>query len=263
MKRLLILIVFIMALSLAFAHAEKATDPDLVSKTLQALENTSIGNIITFGTYEQDNDQTSTDEPIEWIVLSKENAGLLVVSRYALDCQPYHLTAKNVTWETCTLRSWLNQDFINVAFSPLERRFIPAVRVSADMNPDFATDPGAVTEDQVFLLSNKEAARYLTSADILQCKATSYAMSQGAFVNTIGLSTYWLRSPGFFPDWAATVIDNTLKQPFANAPVTQTDCAVRPAMWISLDAIRAYVAAHATPTPSPTPTPTPDRKSVV
>lgn len=64
MKRLLILIVFIMALSLAFAHAEKDTDPDLVSKTLQALENTSIGNIITFGTYEQDNDQTSTDEPI-------------------------------------------------------------------------------------------------------------------------------------------------------------------------------------------------------
>lgn len=37
-------------------------------------------------------------EPIEWIVLKKEEQRCLYISKYLLDCKTYHNLSKNVTW---------------------------------------------------------------------------------------------------------------------------------------------------------------------
>src|SRR5574344_486799 len=77
---------------------------------------------IKFGNYWQTNDKNK--EIIRWKVLAKENGKILLISKYALDCKPYHKNSCNVTWEECTLRKWLNSEFINNAFSEEEQQII-------------------------------------------------------------------------------------------------------------------------------------------
>ncbi|MBO6065802.1 MAG: sigma-70 family RNA polymerase sigma factor, partial [Lachnospiraceae bacterium] len=87
------------------------------------------GSYVLFGSYEQDNNKLNRPEDIEWIVLDCEGDRLLLMSRYVLDAVPFNRDYANVTWETCTLRSWLNDEFINVAFSTEERAMIPQVQI--------------------------------------------------------------------------------------------------------------------------------------
>ena len=84
----------------------------------------TIGSIITLGQYEQDNNEENGPEEIEWIVLDVKGEKCLLISRYALDVLPYNVEDKNITWEKCSLRTWLNEDFLQEAFSEEERKLI-------------------------------------------------------------------------------------------------------------------------------------------
>ena len=50
----------------------------------------SKGDYFTFGAYEQDNNLANGPEPIEWIVLAKEEKKILIISRYGIDACPYN-----------------------------------------------------------------------------------------------------------------------------------------------------------------------------
>ena len=114
------------------------------------LKNAAIGSYVIFGAYEQDNNLANGNEEIEWLVLARENNRLLIISRNALDSKPYNTEDVSVTWETCTLRTWLNQDFYNTAFSSEEQEMIPTVTVKAEKNNIYGPDPGNDTQDRVF-----------------------------------------------------------------------------------------------------------------
>lgn len=116
-----------------------------------------VGDYIEFGTYEQDNDASNGKEAIEWLVLETQDDKILILSKYGLDCKAYNVDWEDITWETCTLRKWLNEEFINEAFTESEKLLIPTVTVSADRNPGYDTNPGNPTKDKVFLLSIDEA----------------------------------------------------------------------------------------------------------
>lgn len=98
-------------------------------------------NIITLGMYPQN--MGLAKETIEWIVLKKENNSCLCISKYLLDCKPYHKSLEKVTWENCTLRKWLNNGFLFTAFSPEEREKILLSNVK---------NPKKDTLDYIFLL---------------------------------------------------------------------------------------------------------------
>lgn len=198
------------------------------------IKNINIGDTYTFGAYEQDNDTKNGQEDIEWTVLAKDGAKILVVSKYALDCKQYDTTSTNVTWETCTLRKWLNNDFINAAFSANEKAMIPTVTVSADKNPLHSTDPGNATQDQVFLLSITEANKYFNSNSARQCKPTDYAGANGAWTNLSSNCWWWLRSPGYSQACAARVsYHGIVNRDGCNVDYAYCN-AVRPALWIDL-----------------------------
>ena len=80
----------------------------------------STGNIVSFGTYEQDNDISNGPEDIEWLVLTRENNRILVISKYVLDCNLKDSPYDNVniwgnaayTWEQNRFRAWLNDIFL-------------------------------------------------------------------------------------------------------------------------------------------------------
>lgn len=196
-----------------------------------------IGSIIKLGKYEQDNNTSNGSEDIEWIVLAKDIDKMLVISDKAIDCKPYNTSSANVTWETCSLRNWLNNDFINSAFSATEKTMISSVKVSADKNPDYDTDAGNDTEDKVFLLSIEEANRYFNNDSERRCIPTEYAKANGAFTfekDDTSNCFWWLRSQGGYSNKSASVVNsNGTVGKYGNAVDYSGDC-VRPAMWISL-----------------------------
>ena len=159
----------------------------------------------------------------------------LVISKYGLDCKRYNEEKENITWETCTLRKWLNSEFINTAFTSAERSMIPTVTVSADKNPKCSTNPGNATRDQVFLLSIAEAKKYFSSDRARQCKLTDYAVANKVYVNSDnGNCWWWLRSPGHVQSNAADVSDVGGVDEYGDGVGSDLD-AVRPALWIDLN----------------------------
>ena len=72
-------------------------------KQKAGLTNVSVGSIIKFGFYEQDNNSSNGKEEIEWKVLAVDGNKALVISQYALDYQKYNSTYTPITWEECTL----------------------------------------------------------------------------------------------------------------------------------------------------------------
>lgn len=206
------------------------------------IKNAKVGDIVYFGTYEQDNDTSNGKENIEWRVLAKENSRVLVISDKALDCQPYNSSyTEEVTWENCSLRKWLNGTFLNKAFSTEEQAQIQNTTVSADNNPQYSTNPGNATTDKVFLLSINEVEKYFNSDEARKCAPTAYAKAQGAstsdtFKTPSGAATcwWWLRSPGDDQSSAAYVYFGGDVFELGNYVFSGLN-AVRPAMWITID----------------------------
>lgn len=206
----------------------------------EQLKSVSVGDKVRFGTYEQDNDISNGKEDIEWRVLAKENNRILVISDKALDCQLYNVINDDVTWKTCTLRKWLNDDFFNSAFTDAEKICIPTVTVTADKNPKYSTYSGKTTKDKIFLLSTKEADEYFMDDEERKCIPTDYAIAQGVYtsdnhtINGVATCWWWLRSPGSIQACATLVYaDGAFSE--RGYDVNRGCSAVRPAMWITTE----------------------------
>ena len=196
----------------------------------------SAGSYIDFGSYPQTKDGND-DTPIEWLVLESDGETALLISRYALDCKPYNEYQMYTTWERCTLRYWLNNEFFNKAFSAEEKQYVLQSDVSADKNPWRSTNLGSATKDKVFLLSSAEANKYFKSDDARKCAPTDYALQQGAHTSDSdkveGRETceWWLRSPGYY-SIDATDVDHNGSIYSCNAEISYV--AVRPCVRVRL-----------------------------
>ncbi|MBQ2941751.1 MAG: TIR domain-containing protein [Clostridia bacterium] len=215
---------------------------------IEKLKSTEEGECIFFGAYEQDNNVSNGKEEIEWMVLDKQNNKILVISKYALDCKQYNEKHIDITWETCSLRRWLNNGFVNNAFSAEETAVISKVTVSADENPEYGTNPGNATQDKIFLLSIAEAKKYFSSNSERQCKPTAYAIEKGVFLcRKSSNCCWWLRSPGSEQNGGADVdyygdVSESGKTVYGDGTMSERGNsvahyghAVRPAMWINIE----------------------------
>ena len=197
--------------------------------------------IIQFGSYEQGNGI----KLIEWLVLTKKNNKALILSQYALDCQPYITSTQNVKGETCTLRTWLNNDFYNAAFNSTEKGKIASTMLSNADNPNYGIDGGNFTTDKIFLLSiydiNSVTCGFDNSYDrydyARRCQPTEYAKAQGCWVAQnyyCGNCLWWLRSPGYDSDFAAFVYSSGCVS-YNGTGVNNDMAGVRPALGINLE----------------------------
>lgn len=205
----------------------------LVSKKQPRLASSYKGFVtIAFGRYPQASNNESA--LIEWLVLKNDGSKALLISKYALDCQRYNTSGRDVTWETCTLRRWLNGSFINSAFSAEEQKQILHTTVTADRNPSSNTDPGNNTTDKVFLLSRAECSQYLVLCDAISCEGTAYCFAQGAAQQDVyGGCRWWLRSPADYSGCVICVNDNGTYAS-AGCSTFSDGITVRPALWINL-----------------------------
>ncbi len=208
-------------------------------------QNISFGDVVIFGHYDQDNASDNGPEPIEWIVLDVQDGQALLLSNHGLDSRAFNTEYTDITWEKCTLRTWLNSDFMNAAFSGEEQSRILAAEVdnSDSQGLDWteyggtATTGGNNTLDRLFLLSYAEANRYLNvtwengSNKKSLCIPTAYAIARGAWTRD-GNGWWWLRSPGYFQGSVAVVDHNG---PIRTGGSDRASGMVRPALRVNLE----------------------------
>ena len=196
------------------------------------LPDVQTGGYVTFGSYEQDNDLSNGKEDIEWLVLAREDNKALLISKYALDVQPYSQHITEVPWENSFIRKWLNDTFLNEAFSLEEQDSIIMSTVTADENPLHKLSQGNDTQDKVFLLSAAEAYEYFETDSERICEMTDYCYAQSPHLER--LCGWWLRSLN--AEHVAAVID-----PFKGNVqiggdyVTTISPDIRPSIWIDLE----------------------------
>ena len=180
-------------------------------------------DIVLFGSYEQDGNLDNGPEPIKWLVLESDGRVVTMISLYALDAIPYQEGYVDVTWETCELRSWMNDTFLNEAFTEEEKAVI--LPVTSDNNNNYESSTmwrtikaGNDTEDRVFALSCMQAESLFghrrgysggSNQTFLQwegvCKPTDYAKAQGLSTDEHGNCYWWLRSPAVNTYYASYV----------------------------------------------------------
>ncbi len=136
----------------------------------------NIGDVVTFGSY-------------NWYIIGKSDNGVTLLMKENLTTKGYNDSYASVTWETCSLRTYLNGDFYN-SFSADDKAKIVKTSITNPNNPDYSTNGGNNTEDYIYLLSIDEAN----------------ALSDTIRANSSG-SWWWLRSPGYYSDCAAFVYE--------------------------------------------------------
>ncbi len=127
----------------------------------------SIGDIVTFGSYEQDNSEDNGAEPIQWEVVDIQDGKALLLSRYVIDKVSYNEPEgvegngemEERPWELSDVYNWLISDFAGSAFTEADAAAIVQDQsISAD-------------EFGVFLLSFDEAVRYFNMQEGVQTES--------------------------------------------------------------------------------------------
>lgn len=190
----------------------------------------------TFGSYEQDGNTSNGKEPIEWLVLDRDGDKALLLSKYALDYQSftpfYEPVTEPFTWESSSLRRWLNSTFLNSAFSADERQRLLTTTVITAPGSLHRENGPITTEDRVFLLSNTEVYAYFANEAAAAAEYTAYALSENPWAGNAaapGAADWWLRTTsGDHPD--AVYAGGGVGE----GPRAYEGAYVRPAIWVDM-----------------------------
>lgn len=252
------------------ATVEGTPTPDSeIVEMKKAFKEANVGEYVTFGHYEQDNDESNGKEDIEWLVLEKEDDKVLVISKYVLNAI-FIGECDSTGWKNCGLRTWINDEFLNDAFNLKEQSLIKDTINQNELIPigDSSGDTEKVkraeqyvanldnstisTTDKVFVLSKSETEKYFPTDESKRCAASRYAYEQSdksiftsskIKVNERPACAYFTRSCNVYTEIDS--YDNTLKGfsthiiyamlhgPYSDWIWVGSGCGVRPAMWIS------------------------------
>lgn len=115
-----------------------------------------VGKIIKFGNY-------------EWLILDVQDNKALIITRYLCWKEEYNKKYQDVTWETCTLRKYLNSEFLQ-KFTAEEQKKIIETEINNPDNLWYGTSGGNNTIDKVFLLGIEEIEKYFGGNDYTEIR---------------------------------------------------------------------------------------------
>ncbi len=238
--------------SSASRSAHKLNNPSTTS------DGVTTWDCVWFGNYWQNDtngdgtaDKNDGKDPIKWRVLSVNDDDAFLLADTNLDVQKYNDTYTSVTWETCTMRMWLNSVFLNNAFNASEQAVIQNTTVVNEDNPSHDTEGGNDTTDKVYLLSISEAMNpsygftsTTDSTDTREAVNTAYVAAGGEIKSSRmnsagGTNMWWLRSPGLDSSLVSYVYDTAhVSEP--GGYVSGDNVAVRPALHLDLSATSSW-----------------------
>ena len=167
-----------------------------------------VGNVVEFGSYE--------GKPIRWRVVAERGKLRLLFADDVVARQPYNTSWTNTYWNTSSLRSWLNHEFLHEAFSREEQMLLVSSIIKTGPNPVYGTFGGSDAMDKVFLFSIDEVQQYLPTDED---RATG--------------TWWWTRTPGMSLVTDLSIYeDGTLYQ--AGININYEEGGVRPAVWFLL-----------------------------
>ena len=201
-----------------------AGSADTLADTLQ---HSWPGDTLTMGAY--------AGEPLQWRVLARDEAAgrVLLITEYVIEDIAYLQGGGNTTWAECTLRSWLNGEFIDAAFTVDEQRFLVETMLMTPGSTKYQTRGGSPTTDRVFCLSIEELQKYFRCMPERKTTATAHALEEG--VSEFGGGAHWWsRSPGRYQDNIAYVTPAGNIDLYGINVGRENYMGVRPAMWVSM-----------------------------
>ena len=246
----------------------------------------STWDCVYFGNYWQDDtngdglaNKNDAKKPIKWRVLQVDGDDVFLMSDKTLDCQKYHASEVEITWENCDLRKWLYSSFYRNAFSEEEQNAIKVTTVENDKNEVHGTPGGNTTEDKVYIPSIKEisntkygfTSKYSVRNNTRIAKNTLYSAQLSKQNDTLPeYGAWWLRTPGALKQQATLVDGAGLAYGgsyYTGWSVAEKYFTVRPVLHLSLSAAKQLEFAGTVssdgvettlgPTITPTETPVP------
>ena len=216
-----------------------------------ALLMADVGKIWTFGSYYVNSD--SQKEPIEWIVVARQDGFAMLVSKNAIALKKYNEDNASCYFGNCTLRKWLINDFFNSAFSLNEKERMLTIKEAGEktrFDTSFGKYSGTL-DDKIFLLTKDNVYKYLKTNEQIQCNTTPYAMRTYYRSNErlVGYANgydkyaathWWLDShafKGFYNIYATDYVrhDGAISLVINNGGSTvNSENGVRPAIWINV-----------------------------
>ena len=158
---------------------------------------------------------------MDWTVIARDGKRLLLSAADRLKDDAgevvrrgYNDEKTSVTWETCSLRGWLNGEFLD-RFSDEDRSMMVPARVINYDNEKVNTPGGNDTVDQVFCLSSAGLRALVEKRERASYDAT------------------WLRTPGNVPDMATCLVVGLYgAMVWQDGFDVDTKLMVMPAMWV-------------------------------
>ncbi len=200
---------------------------------IQSIASAKVGSLVNFGTYNLDYDENNGEEDITWQVLEKDNGKVLLIAHKCIDTIPYNTKQISVTWEDCSIREWLNNDFYENAFCNSEKERILLTKLPNIDDSYEQKIAGNDTDDKVFLLSINEALKYFETNYSRSASASKTAIFHGAYGNSQDAGQWWwLRTPGFSTYNASSV--NTSGTIEYGRVVDNDEVCVRPVIWVDI-----------------------------
>jgi hypothetical protein len=194
---------------------------DSTSKPAESGLVSKVGDTASYGTY--------NGQPIEWQTLAvdtsdKEHQRALLISKDGVALMPFNtLEGEEITWEKATLRTWLNGEFYNAAFTDEQKAKILETDISTTANAESGAVDTSKTKDKVFILSADECKQYFANDEAM---AASYGGEDVA---------WWTRTPGNdLTGRVCTYADGGGLYMTGNQNHTADGAAVRPAIWVDI-----------------------------
>ena len=176
-----------------------------------AILKSAAGDIVTLGSYEQDNDPSNGAEPVDWIVLHNEDGNVYLLSKYVLDVQPFN--TEDV--QECSLDDWLKTTFSETAFSNIDTQIL----------------------SRVGLLQESDFETYALKRDQIIAEYTPYALAQKPYRGNVSGYMWWHSEEHLFDslgDISAPVVWETGEHGTHSCDVVER-CGVRPVVWLFAD----------------------------
>lgn len=182
--------------------AEWKAEIDALKKRLMTAKQMSFGNI-------------------EWLVLTQEGEKALLLTKDCIEERPFHKVLEPITWENCSLRSYLNGPWYEATFREEEKTKILTTKEDDADSRECGASGEYDSEDKVFLLSINEAEQYFyyDHDRIAEFNGESHE--------------WWLRSPDNAGCVAVVRRDGRIYS--VGWEVDSACGGIRPAIWIKLE----------------------------
>lgn len=141
------------------------------------------GSFVRYGAYEQDGNINNGEEEIEWIVLEENNYSMTLLSLRLLDVQSFDASQATARWSDSSLREWLNDFFLQKAFSETEQKYF----LPQSFSPD--------ESDMVSLMPREMASVALIQREARIAEATAYAQNRAE--GWIGTNSWFIIDDGY------------------------------------------------------------------